>query len=89
MPVPTAGLADVGAADLEPPMPLRRLEQRHQQLPVASLERGPLGKRPAGVGDTVGELVTDALELSEVEDARSGSRGLDVAVDLEPRKGFG
>jgi len=34
-----------------------------------------------------------ALELGELcrrlEDARSGSRGLDVAVDLEPRKGFG
>jgi hypothetical protein len=83
VPVSASGLTDVGAADPQPTMVSRRLDQGVQQLPVGGLDGGLGGKRGAGLPDALGELVTHTLEGTEVEKTRAGARGDDPVGDVE------
>jgi hypothetical protein len=82
--VPASGLADVGAADPQPTMVPRRLDQGAQQLPIGGLDGALGGKRGAGLPDALGELVAHALEGTEVERTWPGARGGDPVGDVEP-----
>jgi hypothetical protein len=68
---------------------LGRLEQGHQQFPVASLELGPLGERSSRLGDAIGEIVARALEVAETEHSRRAQNRLDLAIDRDAGKGLG
>jgi len=70
-------------------MLLGSLEQPSEQLAVAGLELGPRGERFPRLGDAIGEIVADPLEVAEVEDARRRSRTRDLAIDLDAGKGLG
>jgi len=68
---------------------LGSLEQRPEQLTVARLELSPRRERLSCLGDAIGEIVADPLEVAEVEDPRRRRRARDLAVDLDPGKGLG
>jgi hypothetical protein len=70
-------------------VPLRRRQQRRQQLAVGGLELGPLGERVARLGDPVGEFVADPLEVAEPEQPRRRGDALDPVGDGEPREALG
>jgi hypothetical protein len=89
VPGAAAGLADVGAADPEPLVVGRGGEHLAEQLAVALLEVAALGQGPTGLGDAVGQLVADPLQLAEVENpGGAGGRG-DRGVELDPAEGLG
>ena len=70
MPVPTAGLADVGTADPDPLVVLRGSEHVLEQFTVGLLDEGALGEGAMRLGEAGRERVADLLQLAEVEDAR-------------------
>ncbi len=82
MPVPAAGLADVGAADPDPAVILRGGEHVVQKFAVGLLEEGALGKGAPGFGEAGRERVADLLQLAEVEDARRPD-GVDPVRDVD------
>jgi hypothetical protein len=83
VPVTTAGLADVGAADPQPAVVPRRLDQGVQQPAVGGLDGGPRGEGGGGLSCTLGKLVAHALEGAEIEHPRAGRRGGDPMGDVE------
>jgi hypothetical protein len=87
VPVATAGLADVGAADPHPRVAGRVGDQRDEKLLVGGLDRGAGGERLARLCDPVGERVADQLELTEVEHPRHSGGG-DPVRDLDPSQPF-
>jgi hypothetical protein len=89
VPVTTAGLADIGAADLDPLEVLRCGEHLPQQLAVAGLDPGPLAQRQPRLGDPFGEIVAQALELAQVEDPGLHRDGGDAMIELDPAEGLG
>lgn len=88
MPVSAAGEPDIGAADPQPAVPLGGGEHPIEQLAVGGLDRGALGEGVARLGDADGEEVADALQLTEVEDARRPGRG-DPVRDVDPSQSGG
>ena len=89
MPVAAAGGADVVAADLDPLEVLWRRFHLAQQLAVGGLEPVLLGQGQARVGDAVGELVAQPLQLTEVEQPRRGRDRGDAVTDLDPAEALG
>ncbi|MBS1888466.1 MAG: hypothetical protein JSU06_14895 [Actinobacteria bacterium] len=83
MPVPATGQPDVGAADPQPAVLLRRRDQRRQQLAVGGLERLALGKREARLAEPTRERVPNLLQLPEPEHPRR-PRGFDPVRHLDP-----
>jgi hypothetical protein len=81
--VTAAGLADVGAADPQPAVVPRRLDQGMQQLAVGGLEGGLRREDGGGLPRAFGELVAHALEGAEIEQAGHGRRGGDPVGDVE------
>jgi hypothetical protein len=75
--VAAAGLADVGAADPQPPVVTWGLDQVAQQLAVGRLGGGLRGQRCTGLAGALDEPVAQALELAEVEQARYRHRRAD------------
>ena len=88
MPVAAAGLADVGAADADPPVVLRGGEHVGEKLAVGLLDEGALGEGAMGLGEAGRERVADLLQLAEVEDARRPG-GVDPVRDVDPAHAFG
>ena len=89
MPVPTAGLADVGAGDPQPLVLRGRGQHVLQQLAVAGLELILLAQGLAGMSDPAGERIADSLELGEIGNARlCVARGY-PDVEREAREGLG
>ena len=88
MPVAAAGLADVGAADADPPVALRGGEHVPQKLPVGLLDEGALGEGAVGLGEAGRERVADLLQLTEVEDPRRPG-GVDPVGHLDPSHPLG
>lgn len=89
MPVPTAGLADVGPRDPHPLVLGGRRQHLLQQLAVAGLEFVLLAQSVTRPADPLGERVADPLELVETGDARRGKAGRDPGIEREARKGLG
>lgn len=88
MPVPAARLADVGAADADPPVALRGGEHVGEKFAVGLLDEGALGESPVGLGEAGREGVADLLQLAEVEDARRPG-GVDPVRDVDPTHALG
>ena len=81
LPVPAAGLAELGARDALPAVLGGRAAHRGEALG---------GGRALQRGDAGGELVADRLELAEPEQPRAGrGRGGAAARGLAPREGGG
>lgn len=89
MPVPAAGLSDIGAGDAQPPMLGGSLQYPGQKLAVASLELFLLAQRGASVGNTVGERIANPLELPKPNETRSAGLRRNSSSDLRSRKGLG
>ena len=87
MPVAATRLADVGTADADPRVALRRDEQVGEKFAVGLLDEGAVGERAVGVGEAGRERVADLLQLTEVEDARR-SGGVDPIGDVDPAEPF-
>jgi hypothetical protein len=88
VPGAAAGLADVGTADPHPPVLLGRLDQVAQELAVGGLDLSALGEDEARLGDPVGKLVADGLQLAEVEDPRLAGEGAHRGVDPDSAEGL-
>ena len=84
-----AGLADVGAADLQPLVLGRRVEHPLEQLAVAGLELGLFAQLDPRLGDPVGERVPNRLQLAEPQHPRLAGAGSYRGIDLDPRKRLG
>ena len=84
-----AGLADVGAGDLDPLVLGGRVQHPLQQLAVAGLQLSLLLKLTPRVADPPGQRVADRLQLTEVERARGGCDRGDAVVDPQAREGVG
>jgi hypothetical protein len=89
VPVTTARLADVGAADLDPLEVLRRGKHLAQQLAVVGLDPGPLAQRDPRLRDPIREIVAQPLQLAQVEDPRLHRDGGDTVIELDPAEGLG
>jgi len=88
VPVAAAGLADVGAADPDPPVVLRAGEHFLEKLAVGLLDEGALGEDAVGFGESRRERVANLLQLTEVEHpGRPG--GLDPMGDAHPAHPLG
>jgi hypothetical protein len=70
VPASTAWLAEVGARDPHPPELGGRGDHFSQQLAVSGLDPGALSQIDARLGDKLGQIVAQLLELAEVEDPR-------------------
>lgn len=89
MPVTAAGLADIGARDLQP-LVLRGLGQHPlEQLTVAGLQFGLRLKLAPCVADPAGQRVANRLQLAQVEGARLGGDRSDTGVDLHSLESVG
>jgi hypothetical protein len=88
VPGAAAGLTDVLATDLHPPVVPRRVQHLAQQLAVAGLDQGPLAQRQARLGDSLRERIPHPLQLSEVEDPRLGGNRPDPVAELNPAEGL-
>jgi hypothetical protein len=88
VPGAAAGLADVVARDRHPLEVRGRRQHLLQQLPVDLLHRGPLGQRPARLGDAVGEAVAQQLQLAQAEHPRGPGRRLHPVTELDPTEGL-
>jgi hypothetical protein len=88
VPVAAAGLADVGAADPDPPVSLGGGKHLAQKFAVGLLDEGAVGEGAVGLGDAGGERIADALQLAEVEDARRPG-GTDPVGDGDPAEPLG
>jgi hypothetical protein len=89
VPVAAARLANVGTGDSQPLVLGRRGEHVAQQLMVALLQLVSLTQRDAGVRDSLGKGISDALQPAEVGDPRRPRQSRNAGVDLEPREGLG
>jgi hypothetical protein len=87
--VAAARLADVGAGDADPLELGRRSKHFAEQLPVGGLHAGALVQPQAALGDPVGELVAQPLQLAEVEHARLAGEPRDVVLDPHPTEPLG
>ena len=85
----TAGLADVGAGDLQPLVPGGVVEHPLQQLAVARLELGLIAQTAARLADAPGERVAHGLQVAEPERPRLGRDGGYAGVELETGEGLG
>jgi hypothetical protein len=83
-----ARLADVGAADPDPPVSLGGGKHLAQKFAVRLLDEGAVGEGAVGLGDAGGERIADALQLAEVEDARRPD-GIDPVRDGDPAEPLG
>jgi hypothetical protein len=67
---------------------LGRLDQVAEELAAGRLRPCPLGEQEPRLGDPVGQLVADRLQLTEIEDARLGGAGGNGGVDPHPAEGL-
>jgi hypothetical protein len=88
VPVPAAGLTDVGAADPDPAVVLRGGEHVLQKFAVRLLDEGALGEGAVGLGEAGRERVANLLQLTEIEDARRPG-GIDPIWDANPTHPLG
>ena len=88
MPVPAAVQAEVLARDPDPFEVLRGGEHPLDQRPVLVLDPSPLDQRLTGLGDAVGELVAQRLQLAEIEQSRCGGSRLDAVRHLGVAEGL-
>jgi hypothetical protein len=86
--VATARQAEVGTADLQPPVLLRGGEHLVKKRRVGVLEGDPLGEGALRFGDADGESVAELLELTEPEHPRR-SGGADPVRDVDPAEALG
>ncbi len=89
MPGATAWLADVGAGDLHPLEIGGSGQHSPQQLTVVGLDPGPPRQADPRLGDPVGELVAQPLQLPEVENSRLPGGRRDPVIELDPAEGLG
>lgn len=89
MPVAATRLADVGTGDPHPLVLGRRRQHLPQQLMVALLQLVLLTQRDAGLRDSLGKGVSDALQPAEVGDPRRPRQGRHAGVDLESWESLG
>jgi hypothetical protein len=87
--VTAAGQAKVVAAYLHPLEVLRCGQHPAQQLVIVGLHAGALSQRQARVGDPLGQVVTQLLELAEVEDPRLGRDRVNPVTDFDPPEALG
>jgi hypothetical protein len=89
MPVAAAGLADVGAGDLQP-LVLRGCRQHPlEHLAIAGLELGLRLELSPRIRDPTGQRVTNRLQFAEAERARLWRDWGNACVDLDTRKAIG
>jgi hypothetical protein len=87
--VATTGQTEVVAAHLHPLEVRRRGQHPAQQLVIRGLDPGALAQGQPCLGDPLGEVVAQLLELAETEDpGLTADRG-DAVVDLDPAEGLG
>jgi hypothetical protein len=86
--VAAAGQTEIVAAYLHPLEVRRRGQHLTQQLVVRGLDPGALAQGQPCLGDSLGKVVAQLLELAEAEDPRLADRG-DPVIDLDPAEGLG
>jgi hypothetical protein len=89
VPGAAARQAELVAADPDPLEVRRRGDHFAHQLLVGGLEVGALAQGPASVGDPLGQLVAQPLQLTEVEDARLWRHRGDAVLDRGMAEGGG
>lgn len=89
MPVPAAGLADVGTRDPHPLVLGRGRQHVLEQLAIAGLQFVLLAQGVVSAGNPIRQGVANLLELLEPGDARHGKAGSDPRVELQTGKGLG
>jgi hypothetical protein len=88
VPVATTWLAEIVAGDPHPLEIRRGSDHFAQQLAVGGLNSGALGQGQARLGDTVSEIIAEALERAEIENPRLARRCRDRAVEPHPAEGL-
>jgi hypothetical protein len=88
VPVSAARQAEVGATDPQPAVPIGGGEHVIEELAVGGLDGGALDEGAARLGGADGEGVADALEPTEVEDARRAG-GADPVRDVDSAEPLG
>jgi hypothetical protein len=86
--VATARQAEIVPAHLHPLEVRRGGQHLAQQLVVRGLDPSTLAQGQPCIGDPLGKVVAQLLELAEAEDPRLANRG-DPVVDLDPAEGLG
>jgi hypothetical protein len=89
VPVATARQTEVVAAHLHPLEVRRRDQHLTQQLVVRGLDPGALAQGQTRLGDPLGEIVAQLLELTEAEDPGLAANRRNAVVDLDPAEGLG
>jgi len=87
--VTTAGQTEVVAAHLHPLEIRRRGQHLAQQLMIRGLDPGAFAQGQPCLGDSLGEVVAQLLELAEAEDPWLTANRGDPVVDLDPAEGLG
>ena len=89
MPVAAAGQAEVVAAHLHPLEVRRRGQHPAQQLVVGGLDPGALAQGQTCLGDPLGQVVAQLLELAQAEDPGLDRDRGDAMADLHPAECLG
>jgi hypothetical protein len=87
--VAAARLADVGAADPQPPVLRRRGKHPLEQLPITGLELSSLAQLNTRFRDSIRKRVPDRLQLTQPERPRHAGRSWHARIHLHPRKRLG
>jgi hypothetical protein len=86
VPVPAAGLADVGIGDAHPLVLGGSVEHAAQQIAVLSLELCLVPEGLLGGRNPLCQGVAYPLQLPQVRDSRFALWSSDAGFDLDPRK---
>jgi hypothetical protein len=89
VPSAAARQAELVTGDLHPLELGRGGQHRLDQLMSLALHHRALGQGPAGLGHPVGQLVAQALDLTEVEEPRLGRDRADPVSDLDAPEPLG
>jgi hypothetical protein len=88
MPVATARQAEVVPAHPHPLEVRRRGEHLPQQLVVRGLDPGALAQRPLRIGDPLGQVIAQPLQLAQAKDPGLAANRVDPVGNLHPAKGL-
>lgn len=89
MPGAAARQAKVVAGDDHPLEVCRRGHHPAQQVAVLALDLSSIAQRDPGIGNALGKVVPQPLQLTEVEDPWLGGYRFDPVAQLDPAEGLG
>lgn len=89
MPGAATRQAKVVAGDDHPLEVCRRSHHPAQQVAVLALDLSLIAQGDPGIGDALGEVIPQPLQLAEIEDPWLGGHRLDPVAQLNPAEGRG